>query len=104
MAQLADMGFSEALARKALQLTRDNVELALEWLLQHGEEPGSADPPTQEQLRAVYGRRRRRAAGAAAGAGAAAAAGAPVVAVLSQLTDMVRTRNVREAVPTLSGC
>lgn len=88
MAQLADMGFSEALARKALQLTRDNVELALEWLLQHGEEPGSADPPTQEQLRAVYGRRRRRAAGAAAGAGAAAAAGAPVEAVLSQLTDM----------------
>lgn len=104
MAQLADMGFSEALARKALHLTRDNVELALEWLLQHGEEPGSADPPTQEQLRAVYGRRRRRAAGAAAGAGAAAAAGAPVEAVLSQLTDMVRTRNVREAVPTLSGC
>uniref|UniRef100_A0A383W8V9 UBA domain-containing protein n=1 Tax=Tetradesmus obliquus TaxID=3088 RepID=A0A383W8V9_TETOB len=88
LAQLADMGFSEALARKALQLTRDNVELALEWLLQHGEEPGAADPPTQEQLRTVYGRRRRRAAGAAAGAGAAAAAGAPVEAVLSQLTDM----------------
>jgi hypothetical protein len=92
MAQLADMGFSQALARKALQLTRDNVELALEWLLQHSEQPGAADPPTQEQLRAVYGRRRQRAAGAAVAA-STAAAGAPVEEVLTQLTDMVRASN-----------
>ncbi|KAF6259607.1 hypothetical protein COO60DRAFT_1512708 [Scenedesmus sp. NREL 46B-D3] len=87
IAQLTDMGFSEVLARKALQLTRNNVEHALDWLLQHSEEPGAADPPTQEQLRAVYGRRRRRAAGAAVDAGAAAA-GVPVEAVLTQLVDM----------------
>jgi hypothetical protein len=48
----------------------------------------------------VYGRRRRRAASSAAGAGAAAAAGAgvPVAAVLTQLTDMVRSSTAVQVV------
>lgn len=99
IAQLTDMGFSEVLARKALQLTRNNVEHALDWLLQHSEESGAADPPTQEQLRAVYGRRRRRAAGAAVDAGAAAA-GVPVEAVLTQLVDMVSANSALHVVFT----
>lgn len=67
IAQLTDMGFAEALARKALILTRDNVQLAVEWLFEHGDDPNAADAPTQEQLRQVYGRRRsRRRQGAAA--------------------------------------
>jgi len=53
IAQITDMGFTEALARKALVLTRDNVQEALEWVFAHGEEPGADAPPTQEELRAV---------------------------------------------------
>lgn len=53
IATLTDMGFSEAVARKALLLTRCNVELALEWVLQHMDEPDAETPPTQEQLRQV---------------------------------------------------
>lgn len=112
IAQLTDMGFAEAVARKALILTRDNVQLAVEWLFEHGDDPNAADPPTQEQLRLVYGRsrgRRRQGTAAAATAAAVAAAGGnadgsgnnaavaaavpaaipvPVEVVLSQLTEM----------------
>jgi hypothetical protein len=80
VAQLTDMGFAGPLARKALLLSRHSVDLALEWLLQHGEEPGADAPPTQEELRAVWGARRRRRRAAAAAAGAAPAAAAAAVA------------------------
>lgn len=69
IAQLTDMGFSETLARNALLLRRGHVEQALDWLLQHGDDPAAAEPPTQEQLRQVggvgcwrveWGRARRR--------------------------------------------
>jgi len=81
VSQLTDMGFGAPLVRKAMLLSRHNVDLALEWLLQHGEEAGADAPPTQEQLRAVWGTRRRRravapGAGAANGGGPAAAAAA----------------------------
>ncbi|KAI8466735.1 MAG: hypothetical protein J3K34DRAFT_53660 [Monoraphidium minutum] len=62
--QLADMGFPPPVVRKALLLSRNSVDLALEWLLQHAEEPGAGEPPTQEQLRAVWGTRRRPRRGA----------------------------------------
>lgn len=55
VSQLVDMGFTEPVVRKALILTKDNVNAALEWILQHGEEANAAEPPTQDQLRAVYG-------------------------------------------------
>jgi hypothetical protein len=72
--QLTDMGFGAPLVRKALLLSRNNVDIALEWLLQYAEAPGADAPPTQEQLRAVWGvRRRRRAAAPVAAAGAPAA-------------------------------
>ena len=51
--QLAEMGFSEPLARKALVLCRGNVELALEWVLAHMDDADAEEPPTQEQLRQV---------------------------------------------------
>jgi len=53
--QLTAMGFAEPVVRKALALTRNNVESALEWALMHAEDPDAAEPPTQEQLRQVYG-------------------------------------------------
>lgn len=51
--QLTDMGFSDSLARNALLLQRSNVEAALEWLLEHGDEPAAADPIPEERLRQV---------------------------------------------------
>jgi uncharacterized UBP type Zn finger protein len=51
--QLTEMGFSEALGRKALILCRGNVELALEWVLGHMDDADAEEPPTQEQLRQV---------------------------------------------------
>lgn len=53
ISQLTDMGFSETLSRNALLLHRSNVQVALEWLLEHGDNPAAAEPPTQEQLRQV---------------------------------------------------
>lgn len=51
--QLTEMGFSDVLARNALLLHRSNVEAALEWLLEHGDDPEAADPIPQERLRQV---------------------------------------------------
>jgi hypothetical protein len=53
ISQLTDMGFSDALARNALLLHRSNVEAALEWLLEHGDDAGAAEPIPQERLRQV---------------------------------------------------
>jgi len=53
MSQLTDMGFSEALSRNALLLHRSNVEAALEWLLEHADDPASAEPLSQERLQQV---------------------------------------------------
>jgi hypothetical protein len=53
IAQLAEMGFSEALARKALLLCRNNVDAALEWVLGHMEDEDAEAPPTEAQLRQV---------------------------------------------------
>ncbi len=51
--QLTEMGFSDALARNALLLQRGNVEAALEWLLEHADDPAAAEPIPQERLRQV---------------------------------------------------
>lgn len=53
IAQLTDMGFSEALARNALLLHRGSVERGLEWLLEHVDDPAAAEPLSQERLRQV---------------------------------------------------
>lgn len=53
LAQLTEMGFAEQLSRNALQLQRNNVAAALDWLLQHGEEPGAAEPLSEERLQQV---------------------------------------------------
>jgi hypothetical protein len=50
---LTEMGFPEPLARKALIMTKDNVEAALEWILVHEGDPDAAQPPTQEELQRV---------------------------------------------------
>mmetsp|Transcript_8442 Transcript_8442/g.18070 ORF Transcript_8442/g.18070 Transcript_8442/m.18070 type:complete len:561 (+) Transcript_8442:68-1750(+) len=55
VAQLCDMGFPDPVVRKALALCRNSMQAALEWLLQHAEDPDAAEPPTQQQLQQVYG-------------------------------------------------
>ncbi|GIL46979.1 hypothetical protein Vafri_3835 [Volvox africanus] len=55
-AQLGEMGFGEAVVRKALLLHRNDMEAALNWLLQHGDDPAAAEPLTDEQLRQIYSR------------------------------------------------
>lgn len=64
IAQLTDMGFAEPVARKALILAKDNVNVALEWLFEHAEDADAAEPPTQEQLRQVWWRQRVSGGGA----------------------------------------
>lgn len=56
IAQLTEMGFSEALARKALLLCRNNTDAALEWVLQHMEDEDAEAPPTEDELRQVGSR------------------------------------------------
>lgn len=53
LAQLTEMGFGDQLSRNALLLQRNNVAAALDWLLQHGEEPEAAEPPSDERLQQV---------------------------------------------------
>ncbi len=40
---------------QALALNRNHAERALDWLLSHAEDADVAEPPTQEQLRQLYG-------------------------------------------------
>ncbi|KAF8069378.1 hypothetical protein HT031_001493 [Scenedesmus sp. PABB004] len=97
VAQLTDMGFTEALSRKALLLGRGDVQLALEWILAHMDEPGAEDPPSQAQLRALYGRRRRGGGAAvfaapaagAGGGGGGAPAPVDVEAMVAQMTELL---------------
>ena len=51
--QISDMGFTDAVARKALILSRNRVAEAIEWLLMHSEDADVEAPVTQEQLRRV---------------------------------------------------
>ncbi|KAG2445735.1 hypothetical protein HXX76_000341 [Chlamydomonas incerta] len=53
-AQLGEMGFGEPVVRKALLLHRNDMEQALNWLLQHGDDPAAAEPLTDDQLRQIY--------------------------------------------------
>lgn len=48
--QLQDMGFPENRAKKALVLSRMNVQIAMEWLLEHMDDPHIDDPLTPQQL------------------------------------------------------
>lgn len=47
------MGFPEARSRKALLLRRNSLEAAMEWLLEHGEDPNADTPLSEAQLRAL---------------------------------------------------
>ena len=40
---------------QALALGRNNFDVAVEWLLEHAEDPDAAEPPSQQQLREVWG-------------------------------------------------
>lgn len=44
LAELMEMGFPEALCRNALLWGRNSLQPALEWLLQHAEDPAAAEP------------------------------------------------------------
>ena len=56
LGQLGDMGFTGGLARKALLLTRNRFASAVEYCLSHGDDAHADVPPTEQQLRRVYGR------------------------------------------------
>ncbi|KAL6058724.1 Ubiquitin-associated domain-containing protein 1 [Balamuthia mandrillaris] len=50
---LADMGFPENRASKALLLHRMNAQAAMEWLLMHGEDQDIDAPLTEEQVKSL---------------------------------------------------
>ena len=52
LAQLQDMGFSAALAGKALLLSRNRPDAALEWALQHADDADAEAPPSPSELQA----------------------------------------------------
>ena len=56
LTQLGDMGFPEGLSKKALLLSRNRFEVAVEYCLTQGDDAHANDPPTEAQLRRVYGR------------------------------------------------
>lgn len=58
--QLVEMGFSEALARKALILRHNNLDLAMDWVLEHQDDPEAETPLTESQLRRIAISRRRQ--------------------------------------------
>lgn len=76
------------LVKKALLLTNNRLELAMDWLLEHADDPSAAEPLTEEQLRDLARRHRRRQrvnlaafrptqAAASAAAGSSGGSGAP---------------------------
>lgn len=60
LVQLQDMGFSAGLAAKALLLSRNVAAAALDWALQHADDPDADAPPTEDALRAVWQPTQRR--------------------------------------------
>jgi uncharacterized UBP type Zn finger protein len=44
LASLREIGFSEELCRNGLLLHRNQFERALEWLLEHADDPDAAEP------------------------------------------------------------
>lgn len=82
LTQLGDMGFPEGLAKKALLLSRNRFEVAVEYCLTQGDDAHANDPPTEAQLRRVYGRN------PAARARFNMQQPEPDAALVQQLTDM----------------
>jgi len=60
MAQLVEMGFAEEAVKKALLLTNNRLELAMDWLLEHGSDPDATQPLSEAELRELGRRHRRR--------------------------------------------
>lgn len=58
--QLVEMGFSEALARKALIMRHNNLDAAMDWILEHQDDPDAEVPLTEAQLRRIAISRRRQ--------------------------------------------
>jgi len=50
---LRDMGFPESQAKKALILCKMNLHRAMEWILEHKDDPNIDDPLTEEQITQV---------------------------------------------------
>lgn len=68
---LIQMGFQEGPSRRAVAASSGDMERAMDWLLQRGEEGNNVNMPTREELRQL----RRAAARRAGGGGGAAASG-----------------------------
>lgn len=57
--QLVEMGFSEAISRKALILRHNNLDAAMDWILEHQDDPEAETPLTESQLQRIAISRRR---------------------------------------------
>jgi len=57
---LMEMGFLEGRCRKALLLCRNNVQVAMEWLLEHSDDPSADVPLSRQQLEVLSVRPQRR--------------------------------------------
>ena len=58
--QLVEMGFSEAIASKALILRHNNLDAAMDWILEHQDDPEAETPLTESQLQRIAISRRRQ--------------------------------------------
>lgn len=58
MERLQDMGFPDAMARRALTMHNGDMVDAMEWLLEHRDEPEASAPLTEEELRNISRRQR----------------------------------------------
>jgi hypothetical protein len=58
--QLVEMGFSETISRKALILRHNNLDAAMDWILEHQDDPEAENPLTESQLRRIAISRRRQ--------------------------------------------
>eukprot|EP01117_Protostelium_nocturnum_P010145 TRINITY_DN3619_c0_g2_i3.p1 TRINITY_DN3619_c0_g2~~TRINITY_DN3619_c0_g2_i3.p1 ORF type:complete len:407 (-),score=131.30 TRINITY_DN3619_c0_g2_i3:1027-2247(-) len=56
--QLTEMGFPAERSKKALILNQMNIQLAMEWLINHENDSHLDDPLTQQQLRAIVQKNR----------------------------------------------
>ena len=51
VAFLCEMGFNESVCKRALTISKDNVQEALEWLLVHGNDPAAAAAASETSTR-----------------------------------------------------
>ncbi|XP_076854162.1 ubiquitin-associated domain-containing protein 1 isoform X2 [Brachyhypopomus gauderio] len=83
--QLTEMGFPESRATKALRLNHMSVTQAMEWLIEHVDDPAVDVPPSGQDAQ-----------GGGAAAGASAAAGSSALGALARAPPQAGTEETRQ--------